>query len=406
MPVSGQKLINSPFSRFNIGTMEPAGSFRSQAMGGISISQRDNNNIYYSNPASYSSLDTNSFVFDFGFDYSKNKISDGTSYYLSDDMNFDHLIMGFPIAKGFGFALGIVPFSNGYYRIREDVTSTSPGYDPIVGPYASLHNGSGGFTNFFAGSGIKLNRNFSAGVNMNILFGQIDRANQFDFADFYNSFHDNSLEKLQVTGINLDYGLQYTTLLKAGYFFNAGLSLTSGKHYKTDYEKFVYKFTSFGTADTINYSLDKSKSTFIPGTYRAGISFGQVNKFSAGLDFILSKWSDSVIPGSEGFASDSKKVLFGLEFTPDKFSNYSYLKRMDYRMGAHSGSDYLKINGEQVKEMGASFGLGFPMPRSLSKTNIFFDYTKRSGAGMSEEYFTIGLSINLHDFWFAKRKYN
>ena len=58
---NGQKLVNSPYSRFNIGTMEPAGSFRSQAMGGISVSLRDNNSIYFSNLASYSSIDTVSF---------------------------------------------------------------------------------------------------------------------------------------------------------------------------------------------------------------------------------------------------------------------------------------------------------------------------------------------------------
>ena len=114
---TGQKLINSPYSRFNIGTLEPAGSFRSLGMGGIGTAMRDNSSIYFSNPASYSSLDTNSFVFDFGLDYSKNFLTEGATKYSSDDMNFDHLIMGFPLAKGWGVALGIVPLSNGYYKI-------------------------------------------------------------------------------------------------------------------------------------------------------------------------------------------------------------------------------------------------------------------------------------------------
>ena len=50
-------------------------------MGGIGIgtSLRDNSSIFFSNPASYSSLDTNSFVFDFGLDYSKNILSDNVS---------------------------------------------------------------------------------------------------------------------------------------------------------------------------------------------------------------------------------------------------------------------------------------------------------------------------------------
>ena len=55
---NGQKHINSPYSRFNIGTLEPAGSFRSLGMGGVGTAMRDNSSIYFTNPASYSSLDT------------------------------------------------------------------------------------------------------------------------------------------------------------------------------------------------------------------------------------------------------------------------------------------------------------------------------------------------------------
>ena len=145
----GQKLVNSPYSRFNIGSMEPAGSFKSQGMGGLSISLRDNGSIFFTNPASYSSLDTNSFVFDFGLDYSVNKLSDGTSHYSSDDMNFDHLIIGFPLANGWGLAFGLVPLSNGYYKVSDIVRATDPGYDPAVGEYGSSHSGDGGFYQFF-----------------------------------------------------------------------------------------------------------------------------------------------------------------------------------------------------------------------------------------------------------------
>ena len=44
-------------------------------------------------------------------------LSDSASNSSSDDMNFDHLLMGFPVAKGWGVALGVVPLSNGYYRM-------------------------------------------------------------------------------------------------------------------------------------------------------------------------------------------------------------------------------------------------------------------------------------------------
>lgn len=408
---NGQKLINSPYSRFNLGSIEPSGSFRSQGMGGISVSQRDNTSVYFSNPASYSSFDTISFIFDFGMDYTMGNLSDGVSNYSSNDGNFDHLFIGFPLAKGWGVAAGISPYSNGYYKLTESVLNTDADYDPLIGEFSSYHAGDGGLTSVFIGSGINITKNFSAGVNMTLLFGQMNRTNQFDFADYFNVFHNNTSEKLEISGINFDYGLQYRAKLGDKYFLNAGASITSGKNYNTNYERLIYRYTAYSNKDTLSLTAVEGKSTFIPATMRLGISIGKTNKFTAGFDYISTNWSTSKIPGGTGNAADSKSYLFGLEFIPDKFSNYSLLQRLEYRIGGHTGDSYLILNGEQIKEVGASAGIGMALRRteSLSKANLYFDYTRRSGStanGLhSEDYFTVGISLNLYDWWFMKRKY-
>jgi hypothetical protein len=409
---SGQKQINSPYSRFNLGSMEPSGSFRAMGMGGVGNSLRDNNSIYVNNPASYSSFDTVSFVFDFGLDYSMSFLTEGTSKYSSDDMNFDHLIMGFPIAKGWGVSTGILSLSNGYYRISEKITSADAGYDPMVGEYTAFHIGEGGFNNFFIGTGGNLNKHFSAGVNLKILLGQVKRSNQFVFdADYYNVYHNSSIEKLQLSGVNLEYGLQYTTPIKKDYFFNAGISLTGGKNYKSNYVHLSTRYTAYGsvTQDTLAYVSDDSTKAFIPASIKAGISFGKKNKFTAGLDFNYSKWGDSKIPGASGYTADSKSLLLGLEYIPDKFSNFSFFKRVEYRLGGHIADNYLIINGDQLKEVGASFGIGIPLRKTFSKANFFVDMTKKYGPAGSafhnENYYTFGVSLNLYDYWFVKRKY-
>ena len=108
-------------------------------MGGIGTAMRDNSSIYFTNPASYSSLDTNSFVFDFGLDYGRNFISDGVSKFSSDDIKFSSSYNGFPSWQRDGvLQLGIVPVSSGYYKITETVTSTDPGYDPNIGEYSHI----------------------------------------------------------------------------------------------------------------------------------------------------------------------------------------------------------------------------------------------------------------------------
>jgi hypothetical protein len=410
---SGQKLVNSPYSRFNIGSLEPSGSFRSLGMGGAANSFRDNNSIYVSNPASYSSLDTNSFIFDFGIDYSMSFLSEGTSEFSSDDMNFDHLIMGFPVSKGWGVAVGILSMSNGYYKISETVGRTDKGYDAAIGQYSAYHVGDGGFNRYFLGTGGMINKHFSAGANITVLMGQINRSNRFVFdEDYLSVYHNSRTESLRITGINLDYGVQYITTFKNDYFFNAGLSVTGGKNYRADYQLLSSKYTAYGVTsnDTLAFISDDSTRAFIPGSFRAGISFGKKNKFTAGLDYNYTKWSNAKIPGASGYTADTKSLLFGLEFIPDKFSNFSFLKRMEYRLGAHIADNYLIINGAQVKEIGASFGIGIPIRRTLSKANLFIDYTKKHGPAGSvlhrEDYITMGISLNFYDFWFVKRKYD
>jgi hypothetical protein len=410
--VSGQKLVNSPYARFNIGSLEPAGSFRSIGMGGIASSLRDNNSIYYQNPASYSSLDTNSFSFDFGIDISKSYLSDGESKYNSDDINFDHLIMGFPLTKGWGVAVGLLPYSSGYYKIVNTVRNNDDNYDPMVGEYTSLHFGEGSLSNFFLGSGIKLNKNFSVGINMMVLFGQLKRSYKVNFTD-PNVFNNNATERIGINGINFNYGIQYTAALKNNYSLNAGVSMSSNKNYKTDYGNLIFTNSLYNQQliDTISSVSDESAETYIPGTIRMGLSLGKKDKFTVGFDFISTKWSESKIPSIGGsYAADVKSYLFGIEFIPDKYSNYSFMKRVEYRIGTHFEDNYLIIDGDQLKEIGASFGVGVPLRRSLSKTNFFFDYTRKTGPTDSnlfdENYFTLGISLNLYDYWFIKRKYD
>jgi hypothetical protein len=406
---SGQKQINSPYARFNLGNLESASSFKSLGMGGIGIGMKSGSSVFFENPASYSSIDTNTFIFDIGIDGGIIKLKDSQNQFKSNDINFSHLMMAFPISKGFGFAVGVVPMTNGYYKLSENVLKNSPNYDPLVGEYASAHNGDGGFHNLFVGTGLKVTKKLSLGVNMTVLFGQVNRSYQVVFSDYGNVYNNDATEKLEMNGVNLNYGLQYTVPLKHDYYFTAGISATSGKSYKSSYQQLAYKYTAYNTRDTISYIANDSTKTFIPGTIGLGFTFGRMNKFTAGFDFIMTKWSASTIPGGGNYAADSKSFRLGLEYIPDKYSNYSLIKRLEYRAGGHFGDTYLIMNDQQIKEYGASFGIGIPMRRTYSRTNIFFDFTRKSGSGSSivhiEDYYTLGVSLNLYDFWFIKRKY-
>ncbi|MCU0362790.1 MAG: hypothetical protein MUD02_04515 [Bacteroidales bacterium] len=416
IPAGGQKLINSPYSRFNIGALEPVATFKAQGMGGASAALRDISSVFYTNPASYSSFDTTSFIFDFGFDYGMNYMSDSKESYFSDDLNYDHLIMGFPIMKGWGVTAGVVPVSNGYYRIYNTVLNGDPDYDAITGPYTSLHAGEGSYNNFILGTGFKVFKNLSLGINMKVMFGTLERKYDVTFGDYFTTFHNNTVESSQISGINFDYGLQYTAVIKKDAFFNAGFSYTPGHEYNLNYSRFSYKSTGYGSVDTVTYVSDENEKAFIPAALRAGVAFGKINKFTVAFDYSSADWSELSMPGPGGYAADTRTYSLGLEYIPEKYSNFSFFRRVEYRAGAHFGDNYVFVEGEQVKELGASFGLGIPMglsltdKRSLSRTNFVFDYTRRygseSGSLHTENIFTFGLSLNFYDFWFVKRKYD
>ncbi len=411
--LNGQKLVNSPYARFNLGVLNQQGTFRSISMGGISAAMRDNNTISYTNPASYTGFDTTSFVFDIGMDLSKLKLEGNNENFSTTDMNFRHILLGFPVGRRIGFAAGLVPYSNGYYYIAEKIIKGSPGWNEATGDYSSAHKGTGTLTSLFTGAGFEITKNISAGINLTALFGTLERQNQFDFSD-QNTFSQKNKESLNITGFNLDYGIQYTGTYKKNYFFNAGISFTAPKYYRTVHELMKERYTTYFylpySPDTLsNFNSKSSDSTRLPGSLRIGIMAGKKDKFTAGIDFVMTKWSKAKIQGGDAEMADTRSLMIGLEYIPEKYSNTSFLRRIEYRIGGRIADNYLLINRIQLKEYSLTGGLAIRLKNSISKASFFVDYTRRVGdisAGLhNESIFTVGASLNLYDFWFVKRKY-
>ena len=89
---------------------------------------------------------------------------------------------------------------------------------------------------------------------------------------------------------------------------------------------------------------------------------------------------------------------------------------MRYSAGLRYENLYYVFNNTPSTELGISFGLGLPIVKSVriveekvaivSTINIILEYIKRGSTGLiQEDYFKIGLGLNLNDKWFTKRKY-
>ncbi|MBP6610306.1 MAG: hypothetical protein KA206_04365, partial [Paludibacter sp.] len=64
--VSAQNNTNSPYTRFGFGDINDNYTGEQRAMGGVAIGSRSKSSINTVNPASYSAVDSMTFMFDIG----------------------------------------------------------------------------------------------------------------------------------------------------------------------------------------------------------------------------------------------------------------------------------------------------------------------------------------------------
>ncbi len=404
--VAGQKVVNTPFARYGIGNLELQGNFRTRAMGGISSGVRDNITLNYLTPASYSSTDTTSFLFDFGIDYSVAELKGDGLRYHSQDITFAHLMMGFPIMKGWGVAAAVMPYANGSY----DIGYRSEG-SGVTGSLYELHNGSGGFQKALLGTGARILPFVSVGANLFYMFGEETRINDFAFTADNNYYNTRKQGTSGMRGFGYDASVQFMFNLSGGRFINAGLTYTPAYDLKTNNENITMRYStassSIYTFDTLVYAK-LSTTSKMPQSLRAGFSLGKSDKLTAGADIVYTRWTKASLPGAYGAYIDALSLHAGAEYIPERYSNYSFFDRIEYRIGCRYGEGYTLFGGDELKEYGITFGTGIPMKRSRSRISLMVDLSTRGGNGSipQETRISVGASLNLYDYWFIKRQYD
>lgn len=404
---AAQKNVYSPFARYGIGNLDQQGTFRSRAMGGISSGLRDNLTLNYLTPASYSSIDTASFLFDFGLDYGVIRLDEDDLTYYSQDLTFSHLMLGFPVTRGLGVAAAIVPYSNGSYNIGGETSSGG-----VAGDMYDHHKGSGGYQKVLLGAGYSPYRYISAGMNVFLIFGEVTRLNDFIFTSDNNYFNTRKQGSVAMNGIGLEASMQVMVPLPDKWYVNAGFNFTPSFSLKTSTDDIIFRYSSIQTSllssDTL-YQASGSTTSRLPATMRGGIAFGKSDKFTAGADIVYSKWTEAILPNTYGTYRDAISLHAGAEYIPDKYSNYSFFDRLEYRIGCRYGESYTLFEGDKLNEYGITFGAGIPLRRSRSRFSLFVDLSGRGGNDDSmvrETRITVGASLNLFDYWFLKAKYD
>jgi hypothetical protein len=396
----------SPYSMFGLGDLNHYSFGSTAAMGGASIGSRHSVQINTSNPASFNSNDSLSFIMEFGIDGKFSNYKGSTGTMNASDINFRYLAFSFPVNKIIGVGFGLQPYSDMGNEIQYSEVL------PNIGNVTYKYFGEGSTSKAFFGGSIMPIKGLSLGANLNYVFGRISQnsSTNFDDATVYDIV---STEGIRLSDFYLTYGLQYDYKIKNNHYLTVGVTFENQSDITAHHRILSYKTITIGTStlsDTIQFQPETKESIIFPGTIGAGISYHKVNKFEINADYYYAAWSKSQFYGKPvEYLTDRSRISAGFEYTPEAFSIRQYVKRIKYRAGIHHESSYLTVNNTQIKEFGVSIGAGLPMYKSKSTANFAFELGKQ---GTTEDdlirniYTKFSLYLNLYDLWFIKRKFN
>jgi len=404
-----QVTTSSPYSRFGLGNIKGSLLPQFRAMGGISTAVNSItgfNNINMQNPASYSAVTLTTI--DVGMSAGLTSLSRNNLTETSFNSTFSHLAFAVPVNRRSALSFGILPYSDLGYTYRNTVRIDTTNVD-------QLYEGEGGLSKAYIGYGYRIGDHLRIGANAEYIFGNLltTRATEYASAGAINAKLQN---KNSVGGLNYSYGIQYDfnigkkTSMTLGYSgSNSGKLNSTQTFYATQYSRDA-NGNENTALDTLS-SVDNGRSNLtLPLTHNFGISIKQNDKWLIGADFRMSKWAATSINNINSGLQDSWGASLGGQWTPDATSYNSYMKRVDYRLGFSYDKTYIQINNQDIKQMGASLGFGFPLPSANAGTAFYkINFTTEVGQRgtlnnnlVKEQYINFHLGFTLNDTWFRK----
>jgi hypothetical protein len=396
LTLTAQNSTNSPYTRYGYGELANRSFGAGRAMGGTGIGLRSSRQINPMNPASYSSVDTLTFLFDVGATAQFSRYNDGVNAQHDINGNIDYIAMLFPVYERTAFSAGLMPYSHVGYNYGQLKT----GGQEI---YSEQFTGTGGLNLLYAGLSVEVwKKRLSVGANINYLFGSFEHSTSVT----YSSALSNSVtygQQYKFKNALYDFGLQYTHPLAKNKNLVAGLTFTPKNRMKRDtYESFLSTDVVTDTISGVVFDL--------PSNLGIGISYVQSDKIIIVADYQFQLWNKMVFNGKKDAFKNRSRVSVGAEYIPLIYTSgvpSTLFKRIRYRSGLSYSDSYIQINGKSYKEFGINAGLGFPISDAGSFVNATFEYVHirpELKTMIKENYLRMTLSFTFNEIWFYKRK--
>ena len=396
-----QNSTNTPHTRYGYGVLADKAFISQRGMGGIGYGLRNSQMINPMNPASFSSVDSMTFMFDLGVTGQMVWLKDGLENERKINGNLEYMAMQFPLAKKIGVGIGFEPVSYVGYNygdivrlaLEEELAST-------------VYNGGGGFSKVYGALSYDLLDRISFGVKVSYLFGDIIHDKFVRFSSQSGNYNTNWTDTIRGNGLLYDFGLQYHQ--PVGRF----KSITVGAIYSPKISYGAKVMTGSIISDASGsimdrvHTLSKDSVFELPETYGLGFTYNQLGKMTVGADVLYQRWADVKFFNQSGAFSNRLKLNAGGEYIPLRTSN-NMLNRLRYRAGLYYANSYQIIKDSKYNEYGANLGLGIPMPDRRSFLNLAFEYSRvmpKTNTLIEEQYFKVSLSYTFNESWFFKRK--
>ncbi|MEK7253653.1 MAG: hypothetical protein AAB316_02840 [Bacteroidota bacterium] len=413
---------NSPYSRLGLG--EPVNHTLSSAgFGGLSAAYADPLHVNLLNPASLGWLGATTFEAGVFFENSTIQFDDETTKVRTGNLN--HLSLAFPMRNSlndvllkrkpkffWSMNLALLPNTTVGYNIEtEDVL---PGVDTVLNSF----QGTGGTNKLLIGNGFRY-KNFTWGLNLGYLFGQLENHREVEFTDLTASYTDIFLDNISVRGFLWNLGVQYRhdfDKKKSEDEFYSGRSLVIGAYgnsatnFKTKNDVVrIRQNEDYAPVhrDTLFIEEDQKRSGKLPAEFTFGLMYQHTAKLRIGAEFGFANWSNYENEVKPEALFNSRRLAAGIEYIPDYSSYNNYLRRIRYRAGFYHRTD---PRLEDLTQYAVTLGFGLPviLPRQqTSFVNLAFELGQYDTPNaIKETFIKIALGFSLNDTsWFFKRKF-
>lgn len=397
----GQSDFSSPYSLFGLGQENATFFGGYSALGNTGIASKNLFSINKSNPASLTSIASNTFLYEFGTSGTFSNKKTSSSSQNNIDVNFSHLAMAFEIKDYWKMSLGIVPNTKVNYEVDliKPIEGTTQFFNTTI-------TGSGGINEVFWGNGLKLGKKLAIGVELSALFGNINQDQLITIGSTTTTLNASK----KYFGLGLQSGFQYTfnTFLGMQTTIGATVNLPttlSGTEDNTGSK-------SFTGADetTILNEVDSAIDNFdLPLKIGFGISSIINKKLTVAVDYKKQYWSDSYTTNNTYKYQDQEIIGLGVEYIPAHINSSSFWNRLTYRAGANYNSGYLILSKQPIDNYAVSLGVGVPLSKSIytSMLNLNYSYGKEGTINnqlIQDNYHKLSINLSLIGNWFQKAK--